>query len=386
MDNTTDQSVVASLLTKMGVSDPHLLNPERALGKLKKKIAVINEQNGTLPKDVTDDEAKLAVSLGYIPMTTRMAGTQVVVPSRVHDQDQTGRLTTEATTVVKHLVDPDEAPPADPFHTPRLYRLPPDSRGVGERIEEIPPAIAASRNARRNDGRTWEPYDKKALTAKPITTSGPTTIIPVALTTESENDVSKKNKKAKGGATASPLPASYAKKASDKIKVVKAERKSPRAPKPPKKPKAPKVAKADRKPGKNPKRQGNGGELMRKIFHENGVSIDRDKLIEKLMKAGISQQTCTSYISWAKRTNPDTPDKGNPFGFVLEEEKDGGDKTLTRVKALAAPAPKAKKERKPKVAKAAKPRVKKAAAKKEPKAEAATAPEEPTPSLAAAAV
>lgn len=376
-----DDTNAISLLTRMGVADADKLDPERATTKLRKKLAVINDQNGTLPKDVTDDEAKLAVSLGYIPLTQRMAGKAklAVIDDPITEKVEVERpLSRQPVAFIdKMLQRNDEAAPTDPFKIPRLYRLPPNAKGEGERIEEIPPAMAASRNARRNDGRKWEPYDGKKNTvvdAKPITTSGPTTIIPVALTTESENDVSKKNTK----------------KASDKIKVVQAKRTSPRAKaeKKDKAPKAPKVAKV-KGSGKNPKRSGNGGELMRKIFHENGVSIDRDKLIEKLIAGGVSQGTATSYISWAKRTNPDTPDKGNPFGFVLEEEKDGKDKTLTRVKAIGTPAVKPRKAKTPKAPstpKAAKPKAKKATVKKEPKAEAATPPEEPVPSLAASAV
>jgi hypothetical protein len=79
---------------------------------------------------------------------------------------------------------------------------------------------------------------------------------------------------------------------------------------------------------------GNASEIFRSLFVRNDP-VPRDDVINKLVAAGISKVSAMAYLSWAKRENAGTPDKGNPWGFVIAEKKDEkGQKVLTRIRNL----------------------------------------------------
>jgi predicted type IV restriction endonuclease len=74
-----------------------------------------------------------------------------------------------------------------------------------------------------------------------------------------------------------------------------------------------------------------GGYATFRRLMEDGKPILKEKLIEKLKEAGISEGSADSYIAVAKRTEAGPPDRGNPFGFCVVESKDeSGNKIITR--------------------------------------------------------
>ena len=261
----------------------------------------------------------LLVKLGVNPAGAAKLGPQEAhnkIVFRVTKQGIPADLTADEKAIVIGLgFSEDGKPPAKPEPDKAVpYRLPGIPGQSEDRVEAITATMAKHRNARRSDGRKWEPAPEGTpLTEAVAKTPNKTTTTTsketkTAETTAGKGDETvatamknKKTAKAKGRATATAK--ATAKTDPDKGgKTVKKERKA---------------------------REPSGGALaFRKLF-ETKKPVAKEEAIAIIAKAGCTRGA--SYISYAKR-----PLSGNGapniWGFLIKETvtKDGV-KMLQRV-------------------------------------------------------
>lgn len=266
-----DRDAVNAVLEKLGVEKPEELMAERAMRKLTNRLT----KRG-VPAGLSPAERAVVEGLGF--------------------------------TV------PADPPPAAPPATPKLakgkmkFRLPGIPGVSADRVEEITPDMAATRNRARKDERRWEPVADDAEPAVDTTAATP-----------KENDVATATATKKG--TTKKAAGATPPAAKTKAAGAGAAKTNPDA--------------ANTAPKKTPAktRTGTGAKIFMDAFAD-GKPVDKAKLIEKMVKAGVKEGTATAYCVWAKRPMSLVVNgvKKNPFGFRITETKDDkGHKILTKV-------------------------------------------------------
>jgi len=295
----TNYPLVVGLLTKMGIEVAARLAPDKARATLVKRLT----KKG-VPADLTDEEKALVEGLGF--------GPPVIIP---HPE-------TESNDPPAPEGQPDQEPDpaiAVPFR-------------LGDRVDNITPAIAAKRNARRakmvpDNGQRWE-IDLTSAVTDPRDQQEPEITRRAANPAQTKEPTVASSKKKTGGKGKT--------KTADKKETKTLTTKTPKAiksPKAAKTEKAVKKAKAKAEGNGSPK-LGRGAAARFRELLEGGERVAKAEVLAEVVKAGAKPSSAGSYIVWAKRSTEKTnPGKGgNPFGFRIKEEKEeDGTKFLQRL-------------------------------------------------------